>query len=199
MVQCLAGFLVEIDLRDGELSQAEAGFQELNLSSMQRISLEYSLEIMTWARLLIHQQRADQAQAMLAALRIQAEEAGSINITASVIVLQAYAEYTRGNVKVATLFLQEALSLVMPYRYKRTFMDEGNWVYQLLQELNTNGDAMKTAPLKDYMAELMEEMRQEKLASLDLLDHFGTYGLTPQETTVLALLHRGGYQPVHRR
>ncbi|KOR87884.1 LuxR C-terminal-related transcriptional regulator [Paenibacillus solani] len=187
----LRAFLVELDLRDGELSKAEVGFQELNLSSMQRISLEYSLEIMTWARLLIHQQRNEQAQAMLAALRIQAEEAGSINITASVIVLQAQAEYTRGNVKAAALFLQEALSLVMPYRYKRTFMDEGNWLYQLLQELNTIGDSVKTAPLKEYMTELMDEIRQEKLVGLDLLDPFGTYGLTPQETQVLILLHRG--------
>lgn len=189
--RALRAFLVELDLREGALSQAEASFQELNLSSMQRISLEYSLEIMTWARLLIHQQRTDQAQAMLAALRIQAEEAGSINITASVIVLQAQAEYTRGNVNSAALFLQEVLSLVMPYRYKRTFIDEGNWLYQLLQELSTTGDSVKTAPLKDYMAELMDEIRQEKLAGLDLPDTFGTYGLTPQETQVLILLHRG--------
>ncbi|WP_410769353.1 LuxR C-terminal-related transcriptional regulator [Fontibacillus sp. BL9] len=187
-------FLAYLDLEEGNFDEAEAILQELKISMNQRVTLDHSLEILTLARLLIARKSYEQALVLLTALRVQAEEAGIVNLAISSIVLQAKAELGRSGPMSAAVLLQQALRMGEPFRYCRTFLDEGEWLIKLIKYgLDSAGNLAGTGEESwtVYASGLLEKAALAPKTSMESSDLAARFGLTPKEQQVIALLHRG--------
>jgi LuxR family transcriptional regulator, maltose regulon positive regulatory protein len=93
------------------------------------------------ARLWLARGRPDQAAALLAPLRPQAEAAGQLRILMDILVLQALAHQAQGDLEQALGALQPALTLAEPEGYIHLFVDEGAPMAALLQHALAQGIA----------------------------------------------------------
>ncbi|WP_245954621.1 LuxR C-terminal-related transcriptional regulator [Fontibacillus phaseoli] len=187
-------FLAYLDLEEGNIDEAEVILQDLKISMNQRVTLDHALEILTLARLLIARKANEQALVLLTALRVQAEEAGIVNLAISSIVLQARAELGRSGPMSAAVLLQQALRMGEPFRYCRTFLDEGEWMIKLIRygldsDSNLAGHGAESWMI--YASGLLEIASVPLKAKMESGDLAVRFGLTPKEQQIITLLYRG--------
>jgi LuxR family maltose regulon positive regulatory protein len=106
--------------------------------------LDYHLrkyEHLVLARLLMAQNRPDEALALLEPLLPRMEEQGRTGIVIEIQMLRALALQAQGDVAQAMAALERALSLAKPGGYVRIFVDEGPPMAQLLYEAAARGIA----------------------------------------------------------
>ncbi|WP_339273111.1 LuxR C-terminal-related transcriptional regulator [Paenibacillus sp. FSL W8-0426] len=188
----LITFLAEMDLAEGAVDQAEMRFKEIHLSPDHRVHLGSIQETLVLARLLLAQGRADEGQRLLMQLSLLAEESGMANVAVSSSVLQAWGDLVQGKRKQAAERISTALQRVMPFRYTRTFVDEGGWMQRLLEEMMVHSAFDNQPALKSYAAELLSVLKAEGNgeAAEAQLDIDG-YELTAKEIEMVKLLHLG--------
>jgi ATP/maltotriose-dependent transcriptional regulator MalT len=119
-------------LRQGRLSEALSWIREQNLSPEDDLSYIHEFEYLTLVRVLVARYKTDRVDADLtAALELlerllqAAEEGGRNGSVIEILVVQALALQTQGNVSQALASIERALTLAEPEGYVRIFVDEG--------------------------------------------------------------------------
>lgn len=187
----LYAFIAWIDLEEGHLQQSQAVLDSIAITSQQRVSLDQSLAFTVLARLLIAQKEYDTALEILSSIRFLAEDEHSLGIGCTAIVLQAIATYRKGQINTAVLLLQQAVELVLPFDYIRTFVDEGLDMYILLERLSQLSNTRKHTAMLEYILSLMQILEAEGSSPNSCIHHDLIEALTPKELEVLKLIHQG--------
>lgn len=184
--------LSDMDIREGDVEHAEARIKDMNISPDHRVHLGAVQETLTLARMLIARRGIDKARSVLTRLLLQAEESGMVNVAVSIMVLQACADVAQGNRKEASRRMCHALERVQPFRYIRTFADEGAWLHGLLEEMLAASVFDDQPVLKSYALTLMSVLDEESSTeNSGTMPSVSGYALTPKETEVVKLLHLG--------
>jgi LuxR family maltose regulon positive regulatory protein len=135
-------------LRQGRWGEALRWARERGLSSDDELSYLREFEHVTLARALLSRYAAErsersieEATGLLDRLLRAAEEGDRVGSVLDVLVVQARAAQTCGNVPAALSSLRRALTLAEPEGYVRLFVDEGPPMAALLRALAKDGDA----------------------------------------------------------
>ncbi len=148
-----------------------------------------------YARILIAQERLDEATGVLQRLLESAEAGGRTSRVIEILILQALASQAGGDTTQAMTTLERALTLAEPEGFIRIFVDEGPPMAHLLYEAVTRGIAQdyasrllgafpmtepeQTDPSKTQVpkSELVEPLSEREIEVLQLI----AMGLTNQE------------------
>ena len=173
----------------GSLGEALSWTRERDLSVEDDLSYLREFEQITLARVLLAQHTTErpegsfhQATRLLERLLQGAEEGARAGSVLEILVLQALAHQTQGDIPAALASLQRAVTLAEPEGYVRIFIDEGQpmasllraaakqgiapgYVRRLLAALNNTGDLR---PVKQGLIEPLSERE------LDVLRLLGT-------------------------
>lgn len=123
--------------------------------------------------------RADAARLRLEPLRERAERCQAHDVLIELLVLLACAHHQAGEREAALAGLARAVQLGEPERYTRTFLDEGEPAWALLEQLRARGGAPAAGAAR-LLARLGAEPRPQAVEAL-----------TPREQQVLALVAAG--------
>jgi LuxR family maltose regulon positive regulatory protein len=140
-------------------------------------------EYITWARVLISQNRHHEAVRLLAWLLGVIEKAALTGSVIEALVVQALAFDAQGDASQAYVALERALLLAEPEGYIRVFVDEGALMAALLRQAASRGIAL------DYVGRLLktlEESASDLAQSAPLVDP-----LSERELEVLRLVAVG--------
>ncbi len=150
----------------GRLGEALGWAHEQGLSVENELSYLHEFDHITLARVLLARYQSDHADGsvsevmgLLERLLKAAEEGGRKGSVIEILVLQALAYHTQGDLPAALLPLQHALALAEPEGYIRMFLDEGSSMMQLLREAS----AREIMP--DYTDKLLAAFEAEKRKS----------------------------------
>jgi LuxR family maltose regulon positive regulatory protein len=134
----------------GRLGEALGWVREQGLSTEDDLSYLREYEHITLARALLardqSERAADSVQAatgLLGRLLQAAEEGSRTGSVIEILVLQALAHQTRGDVPAALAALQRALTRAEPQGYVRIFVDEGPPIVSLLKAVAKQGIASR--------------------------------------------------------
>ena len=122
-------------MRRGEISFVENWAQTSGLSAKDKTDYRTEAVYLTYARLLICQGNSAEALSLLKQLEKSAEEGSRRRIVIEVLVLHAIAQKSAGDEESAIETLEKAVNLAAAGNFIRTFTDEGEAVYLLLQKL----------------------------------------------------------------
>jgi LuxR family maltose regulon positive regulatory protein len=176
---------VRIWVAQGRLAEAVGWARERGLSVDDSLSYLHEFEHITLARVLIARYRSNredtsinEVMRLLKSLLKAAEEGRRLETVIEVLVLQALAHQAQGNISLALPPLERALSLAEPEGYVRIFVDEGQPMAALLQEVAGHGAVPNYASqLQAIFAEgrapvtqlLSEPLSERELEVLELL------------------------------
>jgi LuxR family maltose regulon positive regulatory protein len=142
-------------IRQGRLDRAVDWVYEQGLSVNDDLNYLREFEHVTLARVLMATYKSDrversilEAMGLLERLLKAAEEGGRTGSVIEILVLQALAYQTQGDIPAALAPLERALTLAEPEGYVRIFVDEGPPMAALLREAAKHG----TAP--NYVSQL---------------------------------------------
>jgi len=162
---------IRVWMAQGRLGEALGWAREQGLSVENEISYLREFDHITLARVLLARYQSDRADGsisgvvgLLERLLKAAEEGGRKGSVIEILVLQAIAYHTQGDLPAALLPLQHALALAEPEGYVRMFLDEGSSMMQLLREAS----AREIMP--DYTDKLLAAFEAEKQKSEDKPD-----------------------------
>jgi LuxR family transcriptional regulator, maltose regulon positive regulatory protein len=154
---------VRVWLTQGRFGEALGWARERRLSVEDEIIYLHEYDHITLARVLLACHQSDYldgsisgAVRLLEHLLKAAEEGGRRGSVIEILVLQAIAYHTQGDLSAALLPLQRALILAQPEGYVRMFVDEGSSIMQLLREAS----AREIMP--DYTDKLLGAFEPEK-------------------------------------
>jgi len=170
-VRPIATRKVRVWVAQGRLGEALGWAREQGLSVENELSYLREFDHITLARVLLACYQRNHADGsisgvmgLLERLLIVAEERRGKGSLIEILVLQALAYHTQGNLPAALLPLQRALALAEPQGYVRMFLDEGSNMMQLLREAS----AREIMP--DYIDKLLAAFEDEKRSSEDSPD-----------------------------
>jgi len=133
---------VRLWLAQGDLATAVQWAEESGLQIDDDLDFAHGLAHITLARVLVaqgshqHNPKAlTKAHVLLSRLQTMTEDAGWIDKTIEVLILQALAYQAQGKTRTALTKLSTALTLAEPGRYVRIFVDEGASLATLLKAL----------------------------------------------------------------
>jgi LuxR family maltose regulon positive regulatory protein len=171
----------------GRLAEAVGWARERGLSVDGSLSYLREFEHITLARVLIARYRSnredasiDGAMRLLERLLEAAEEGGRIGSVIEILVMRALAHQAQGNISLALAALERALSLAEPEGYVRIFVDEGQPMAALLQEIAQHG----TIPNYASQLQAIFERAEDRTPVTQLLSE----PLSERELEVLELL-----------
>ena len=129
-------------LIENELDAAMRWAQNSGLGLDDPLSYLHDLPHQNLARVLVAQSTltgstaaGGQAAALLQRLRWAAQQAGWVHEEIHILIMQAINEHSRGETQAALHSLADALSLAEPGGYVRVFLDEGEFLKELLKVL----------------------------------------------------------------
>lgn len=186
----LYAFSAWIDLYEGNIEQAVNTLDSIAITPQHRVSLEQSLAFTVLARVLMVKKEYNTALEILSSIRFLAENEHAIHIECTSIVLQSICTYRKGQTDTAVLLLQQAIELVLPFDYIRTFVDEGDIVYILLQKLSHTRSVANHPTMSEYITKLLRVLEAEGKVPFPTTTHL-IEALTPKELAVLKLIHQG--------
>jgi LuxR family transcriptional regulator, maltose regulon positive regulatory protein len=186
-VRPLSAMVARVWVRLGWLAEANSWAREQGLSAEDDLSYLREFEHITLARLVMVQSKRDgdepsttEGQELLRRLLIATEEGQRTGSMIEILVLQALAHQTRGDIAGALAPLKRALTLAEPEGYVRTFLDEGPPIAALLGAaarhgitpnyvrhlLASYGGADGSTPLKHALVEPLSERELDVLRLL---------------------------------
>jgi LuxR family transcriptional regulator, maltose regulon positive regulatory protein len=147
-VRPVAALRTRVWVAQGKLGEALGWVREQVLSVADDLSYLREFEHITLARVLLARSKSDHAdRSLLEAMGLlerllQAAQAGErTRSVIEILVLQALAHQTQGDIPAALVPLQQALTLAEPEGYVRMFMDEGPPMAVLLEAAAKHGIA----------------------------------------------------------
>ncbi len=188
-----------IDLESGNLPAVERWFQAKDhffgfpIRERDR-NLPYVIqeeEALLMVRLLLAQEKAEEALQELASWKEKAQAQGRMHVVLEMLILEALAHFAARSLPQARSTLIQALRLALPENSQRLFLDEGQPMQALLK--NTLKE-IQEPELAAYGRRLLQAFEREQMpgtpssasTSSALLDP-----LTPQEHRILQLLAEG--------
>jgi LuxR family maltose regulon positive regulatory protein len=162
-------FGVRLALAQGRVSEAQRWAEDHPISQKtpeQNIEV-FDLQILAHARIWIAQEKFSAAWKLLEKLETDARAAGRINTLIEALTLKALAAPKRAT---ALEILQSALELGVPEGYRRTFLDEGDRLQQLLQSLHARSALIErligTIPAKHKLEAVLTRRELEILRGM---------------------------------
>lgn len=128
----VAAWEANFQLWMGDVACAARWAESSGLSPADTPTFLREAEYLTYARVLVAEQRLDEAQVLLASLEGYARSSGLVRSLITVRILQAVAVQALGQEEQAVVHLEEAVRLAAPGGYRRAFLDEGPAVAALL-------------------------------------------------------------------
>ncbi|WP_339292549.1 LuxR C-terminal-related transcriptional regulator [Paenibacillus sp. FSL W8-0187] len=153
-------------IREGRITEARKEAAGLPISVKDRPTYSRETEYLAFVRLLGKQRREAEALHLLELLKPQAEREQQRSSIIEITGLQALLEYQRGQRKQSLHLLGDALRIGAQNGYVRSFLDEGEEMYQLLK-LYANHQGQESG-LQPEQHQLLEYVRI-------LLEHFPDY------------------------
>jgi LuxR family transcriptional regulator, maltose regulon positive regulatory protein len=174
-VRPVAARKIRVWVAQGRLGEALGWVREQGLSVENELSYLHEFDHITLARVLLARRLNDhsngsisEVMGLLEHLLKAAEERGGKGSMIEILVLQAIAYHSQGDLPAALLPLQHALALAEPEGYVRMFLDEGLSMKQLLREAS----AREIMP--GYTDQLLVAFESEKRKNEDQPDHSST-------------------------
>ncbi|MFQ5814387.1 MAG: LuxR C-terminal-related transcriptional regulator, partial [Anaerolineae bacterium] len=147
-VRPVAALKTRMWVAQGRLAEALVWVREQGLSVEDDLSCLREFEHITLARVLLARHKSDReersfhgAMGLLERLLKAAEEGGRTGSVIEILVLQALAHEAEGDIPLALVPLERALTLAEPEGYVRIFVDEGPPMAALLREAAKHGIA----------------------------------------------------------
>jgi len=120
--------------RQGDVDAAWRWTQARGLSADDELSYMNETAHLTLARVLLAQNRLDEAVRLLTRLRSAAEAAGRMGRVIEILAVLALALQARGETGQALAVLEQALALAEPEGYVRVFVDEGEAMREVMSQ-----------------------------------------------------------------
>jgi LuxR family transcriptional regulator, maltose regulon positive regulatory protein len=186
-VRPVAALVTRVWVAQGRLGEALGWAREQGLSVSDEPYYLREFEHITLARVLLARSKSDradrsilEAMGLLERLLHTAEEGKRTGSVIEILVLQALAHQTQGDIPAALVPLQQALTLAEPEGYARIFVDEGPPMALLLEEaakqgiapnyvrqlLTATGSAEDRTPVTQVLIEPLSERELEVLRLL---------------------------------
>ncbi|HEX7733927.1 MAG TPA: LuxR C-terminal-related transcriptional regulator [Ktedonobacteraceae bacterium] len=186
-VRPVAALMARVWVAQGRLGEALGWAREQGLSVEDDLSYLREFEHITLARVLLAHAKSDrtdrsifEAMGFLERLLKAAEAGERTGSVIEILVLQALAHQTQGDIPAAVMPLQRALTLAEPEGYVRMFVDAGPPMAVLLEEaakhritpnyirhlLTATGLAEDSTPVKQVLIEPLSERELEVLRLL---------------------------------
>jgi LuxR family maltose regulon positive regulatory protein len=154
----LAAHLARVQLAQGDVLAVVRWVRERRLGVDDELNYMREIEHLVLARVLIAQDKPDEALRLLGRLLSAAQAAGRMGSVIEILVLQALLLQAEGRTALAVRILGDALSLAEPEGYVRIFVDEGPPIAALLRRLPSAGMSPK------YAGALLATLRQHAQA-----------------------------------
>jgi LuxR family maltose regulon positive regulatory protein len=180
----IAALKARIYLKQGRPDKARVWAAERGLSLVDEVSYLHEFEHLTLARLEIANPLVN---ALLARLLQAAEAQKRRGSALDILLVQALAHEAQGNRPQALAALERALALAEPEGYVRIFVDEGEAMRLLIEQLSRNRDH----PLSDYVDKLLAAITRPRAAPKSAIIHQKSDMIEPlseRELEVLKLL-----------
>jgi LuxR family maltose regulon positive regulatory protein len=182
--------------RMGRLTEAQSWMSKLKLSPDDEISFSHEFEYLTLARVLIARytyigvdQDIQSSLGLLVRLLQSAEAGGRNRSVIETLILQSLAFQTQDDQQGALTSLGRALELAEPEGYVRIFVDEGETIRLLLEQLSRNRDNR----LSHYADKLLTAFTQTQDASKSMIHQKSALiePLSGRELEVLRFIAKG--------
>jgi len=157
-----AAWEAALHLSQGDVESASRWARESGLSVDDDLSFHYESVYRTLARVLIAQDKLDEALTLLDRLLTLEESAGATGCAIDVLTMQAIALQMNGDADQALRTLERALNLAEPEGYVRTFASGGAPMKELLRRRADLG--VTPAYLTKLLAELDREEKMSRQA-----------------------------------
>ncbi len=155
-VRPVAAWKTRVWVAQGRFGEALGWAREQGLSAEDDLSYLREFEHITLARVLLARYQGDRTDrsihgvvGLLERLLRAAQEGGRMGNVLEILLLQAFARQTQGDLPAALVPLERALTLAEPEGYIRIFVDEGAPMAQLLSEAAAHG------MMPDYIGKLL--------------------------------------------
>ena len=155
-VRPIAALKTRVWVAQGKLGEALDWAREQDLSAQDELCYLREFEHITLTRVLLARYKRDRTdRTMLEAMRLlerlgeAAEDGGRTGSLIEILVVQALAHHMQGDIPVALVPLERALTLAEPEGYVRIFVDEGRPMAVLLKA------ALKQGIAKNYVRPLL--------------------------------------------
>ena len=192
----LSAWQVRIWLVQGKLDAASQWVEEHELDPEEEPTYLNEMEYIVFARILIAQERLDEATLLLQRLLEAAETGGRTSSVIEILILQALAAQSGGDTARAMSTLEGALTLAEPGGFIRIFIDEGIPMAGLLSELSARGIMLKyTDRLLAAFNDEVQRSRGENSAPCFPPSQPLVEPLTLRELEVLGLIAEGLSNP----
>jgi LuxR family transcriptional regulator, maltose regulon positive regulatory protein len=139
----LAAHLARVRLVQGDVAAAVRWVRERRLGVDDELNYMREIEHLVLARVLIAQDKADEALRLLGRLLSAAHAAGRTGSVIEILVLQALLLQAEDDTTRAVRILEDALTLAEPEGYMRIFVDEGSPIAGLLRCASSAGVSPK--------------------------------------------------------
>ncbi|MEM7738316.1 MAG: LuxR C-terminal-related transcriptional regulator [Deinococcota bacterium] len=148
----VAALKARVWLLQGDVDKAATWARERDLKVDDDVSFLLEFEHITLARLLMAQDRVEDASQLLSRLLAAAEKGGRMASVLEILVLQALLAHAQDKPLAGLEPLRRALTLAEPEGYVRLFTDEGAAMQQLLKEAHVQGAGSHyVSKLLDFM------------------------------------------------
>ncbi|HSM55313.1 MAG TPA: LuxR C-terminal-related transcriptional regulator, partial [Candidatus Sulfomarinibacteraceae bacterium] len=184
-------FLQDMRLQQGDLTAVARWGDESGFSPSDRPHPWQWPAYVTYARLLLAQERPDEALALLSTLEESARRGGRIRALITIRLLQALAYAAQRREAQSLARLQGALELAAGEDYARPFLDEGQSLFTLLRRLH---QSTAEDPLKSFIERLLPEQNGRTISPVIATDAL-VEPLTERELEVLQLIAAGRSNP----
>jgi len=180
-----------IYLAQGDLKKASKWTRHCGLSADDVLNYDRRIEYLSFARILIAENRPDEALRVLNGLLDIVNVVGAESLTIGINVQQALALRAQGKMDQAVSTLGRALALAEPEGYVRTFIEQGAAMGDLLRQAAARGIAV------EYVARLLAALKDEpghnthSLRPSTFIPHPLIEPLSEREMEVLRLLATG--------
>ena len=141
-VHPIAAWKTRVWVAQGRLAEALGWARKQGLSAEDELSYLREFEHITLARILLARYGSDhidsaihEAIGLLERLLKAAQEGGRMGSVIEILLLQALAQHMQGDIPAALLPLGQALTLAEPEDYVRIFLDEGEPMRLLIEDL----------------------------------------------------------------
>jgi LuxR family maltose regulon positive regulatory protein len=165
-VRPISALKARIWVAQGRLIEAQGWAREQGLSVDDAPSYLREFEHVTLARMLIARYKSDrgsgsihEAIGLLARLLQAAEEGRRLGSVIEILALLALAHVAQGDIPLALVSLERALTLAEPEGYVRIFEDEGKPMAELLTRIEAKDGALR---VKEYILKLLSAFELHK-------------------------------------
>jgi LuxR family maltose regulon positive regulatory protein len=177
--------LAELLLRSGKLEEAKQYGDKLRIYMESKSSIACREAYLPYARLLIYQERNEEALALLSSLEPQIEITLKGKDVITFYILYSKVHYTAGDHQKAGFYFERAVSLAEPQGYLRLFLDEE----PIIKDIICSGKIAQGA-FADKLAEVMKApeppLHMQKKTDGEYIEE-----LSRRETEILELLAKG--------